>query len=236
MIWKSASQNKHDNIIRNIPLFSDLSDEEIVLIENLIAKKTFVKDQIVLLEEETSNYMYIVYAGKVRVVKQSTEGREQILTIHKKNEFFGEMSLLDGKTSPATVVAHEDSVIGLLSKSDFEGHLLGREKIRKKIIELLCANLRESWTMIKILSFDTAEQRIMAVLDRMQELYGLVDDRGVIINVKLTHQQIANYASVTRETVSRTLKRFENEEIIQVLDGKKILLTTMFYERQKTGG
>ena len=236
MMWKAASQKKYDNIIRNIPLFSDLADKEIELIESIIIRKNFVKDQIVLLEEETSSYMYIVYAGKVRVVKQSAEGREQILTIHKKNEFFGEMSLLDGKTAPATVIAHEDTVIGLLSKKDFDQHFLENEIIRRKIIALLCANLRKSWMMIKILSFDDAEHRILAVLDSMQELYGLVDDRGVIVNVKLTHQQIANYASVTRETVTRVLKRLEKEAVIQILNGKKILLTTTFYERVKSDG
>jgi CRP/FNR family transcriptional regulator len=88
--------------------------------------------------------------------------------------------------------------------------------------------------MIKILSFDNAEQRILAVLNRMQEVYGLLDDRGVIVNVTLTHLQIANYAAVTRETVTRVLSRFKQEGVIQILDGKKILLTKLFYERVKT--
>lgn len=231
MMLKTVIKNKYSNIVRNIPLFSDLSNEEIDLIESIITKKNFGKDQIVLLEEETSGYMYIVYAGKVRVVKQSPEGREQILTFHKKNEFFGEMALLDGSTFPATVIAHEDSVVGLLSKQDFELRLLTNESIRRKIIAHLCTGLRESWAMIKILSFDNAEQRILAVLNRMQVLYGLVDDRGAIITVKLTHQQIANYASVTRETVTRVLKRLEHETVIKILDDKKILLTTSFYQK-----
>jgi CRP/FNR family transcriptional regulator len=233
MISNTSSRKKYDSILKNIPLFCDLSSEEIEQLDSIITKKNYGKDQIVLLEEDTSNYMYIVYAGKVRVVKQSIEGREHILTIHKKNDFFGEMSLLDGKTSPATVIAHEDSVIGLLSKNDFDQHVLDHEIIRKKIIELLCTNLRESWAMIKILSFDTAEQRILATLDRMREVYGLKDDRGVIVNVALTHQQIANYASVTRETVTRVLTRLKNEAVIQILDGKKILLTPKFYEKVK---
>ena len=236
MIWKKANQLKSGNIIKNIPLFSDLSDEETERIERIIMKKSFDRDQIVLFEEDTANYMYIVYSGKVRVVKHNKEGREHIITIHKKNDFFGEMSLLDGKTAPATVVAHEDSVIGLLSKDDFEQHLLSNEKIRGKIIDLLCAQLRNSWAMIKVLSFNNAEQRIMAVLDRMHELYGVVDDRGGLINVKLTHQQIANYASVTRETVTRVLNRLEKEAVIQILDGKNILLTRTFYDRANAIG
>ena len=45
---------------------------------------------------------------------------EQIIAINKKNDFFGEMALLDGRTAPATVIAHEDAVIGLISKDDFD--------------------------------------------------------------------------------------------------------------------
>jgi CRP/FNR family transcriptional regulator len=236
MIWKTTGHNKFGSIIKSIPLFSELSDEEIELIERIIIKKNYAKDQIVLFEEDTGNYMYIVYSGMVRVVKQSTEGREQIITIHKKSGFFGEMSLLDGKTAPATIIAHEDAVIGLLSKNDFEKHLLSNETIGRKIIDLLCAQLRDSWAMIKILSFDNAEHRIMAVLERMHELYGMVDDRGGIINVKLTHQQLANYASVTRETATRVLNRLEKEAVIQVLDGKTILLTKKFFEMTKNIG
>ena len=230
---KSVGPKKNGNVINSIPLFSGLTDLETEKIERFIVKKKIVRDQIVLFEEDTANYMYIVYAGKVRVVKHNKEGREQIITIHKKNDFFGEMSLLDGKTAPATVIAHEDAVIGLLSKNHFEQYLLSNERVRTKIIDILCAQLRDSWAMIKILSFSNAEQRIMAVLDLMHELYGVIDDRGAIINVKLTHQQIANYASVTRETVTRVLNRLEREVIIQILEGKIILLTKSFYDKFK---
>lgn len=236
MLRKITSQKKISNIIKNIPLFSGLADEEIKQIENSIIKRSFSKDQIVLFEKDTANYMYIVYEGRVRVVKQSQDGREQIIAIHNKGDFFGEMSLLDGKTAPATIVAHETGVIGLLSKDDFEQHILNHERVRVKIIDLLCSQLRDSWAMIKILSFDNAEQRIMAVLDRLHELYGVADDLGGIINLKLTHQQIANYASVSRETVARVLNRFEKEAVIQILEGKKILLTKIFYDRAKEVG
>lgn len=232
MTFKTEIKTRHDtNLIKNIPFFAALSPEEVEHVDHLVIRKRFAKDQVVLFEEDTANFMYIVYSGKVRVVKLNEEGREQIITIHKKSDFFGEMALLDGKTSPATVIAHEDALIGLLSKNDFERYLLSHETIRRKIIDLLCARLRDSWAMIKILSFDSAELRVMAVLDRLQDLYGVVDDRGVIINVKLTHQQIASYASVARETVTRILNRLEKEDVIQIMESKSILLTKLFYEK-----
>lgn len=234
MIGSLNSRQKFEGqILKNVPFFSTLSPEAISEVERIIVRKRFAKDQVVLVEEEASSYMYLVYSGKVRVVQLSEEGREQIITFHKKNDFFGEMALLDGKTAPATVIAHEESVIGLLSKKDFEQHLLSHEEIRRKIINLLCERLRDSWDMIKILSFDNAEHRVMAVLKRLQELYGVTDDRGSLINVRLTHQQMANYASVARETVTRVLSRLEKEETILVLEGKAIVLTKEFYKKLK---
>jgi len=219
--------------IRSIPFFADLTPEESKTVDKLFVKRPYAKDQIVFLEEESCNCMYLIYSGKVRVVKQNEEGKEQIITIHKKNDFFGEMSLLDGKTAPATVIAHEESVIGFLSKDDFDRHLMSNEGVRRKIIALLCGRLRDSWEMIKVLSFNTenAEYRMMSILDRLQELYGVRDDRGVIINVKLTHQQLASYASITRETVSRVLKTLEKAQMISVLDNKSILLTNSFLQK-----
>lgn len=224
---------KNDSkIISKIPFFSTLHPEEIEQVERLFTKKQYSKEQIVLYEEDTSNYMYLIYSGKVRVVKMNEDGKEQIITIHKRNDFFGEMTLLDGKTAPATIIAHEDAVIGLLHKRDFDEYLLKNEGIRRKIIELLCARLRDSWEMIKILSFnaENAQDRVVSLLVRLQELYGVKDDRGVIIDVKMTHQQMASYASVTRETMSRVLRNLEKSEVITVLENKAILLNSSFFE------
>jgi CRP/FNR family transcriptional regulator len=91
-----------------------------------------------------------------------------------------------------------------------------------------CDRLRESRAMIKILSFDNAEHCVMAVLDRLRDLYGVVDDRGTIINAKLTHQQIASYASVARETVTRILHKLKKDSIIKTLENRSILLTKTF--------
>jgi len=230
---KTVPRRKSDHsIISRIPFFSTLKPEEIEQVEQLFRKKTYSKEQVVLYEEDTSNYMYLIYSGKVRVVKMNEEGKEQIITIHKRNEFFGEMTLLDNKTSPATIIAHEDAVIGLLHKKDFDEYLLNNEGIRRKIIELLCARLRDSWEMIKILSFnaENAQDRVVSLLERLQELYGIKDNRGVIIDVKLTHQQMASYASVTRETMSRVLRNLERAEMITVLENKAILLNKRFLE------
>jgi CRP/FNR family transcriptional regulator len=223
-----ANRKNHRNTLQGIPLFSCFSEEDLSNIEQIITEKSVRKNVVILWDEETKNYMYIVFSGKIKVVQTGPEGKEHILVIRKKGDFFGEMALLDGKTQPATVVAMEDATVGLISKNDFETYFLKNDKVLKQIISLLCERLRESWLMLRVLSFDNAEHRVRAVLNNVGALHGVKDMRGTIITLKLTHQEIADYASLARETVSRLLSQFCQAGEIEILENKHIVLKQSF--------
>lgn len=217
--------------ITGIPLFSGLSPSESETVEQLLVTKRFSRGQIVLYEEESSNYMYIIFSGRVRVVQLSEEGKEHILAMHRRGEYFGELSLFDGKTSPATVIAMEDSEIGLLSKNDFELFILKDKEVLQHFLTVLCSRLRESWQMLRIMSFADAEEKVRAVLRNIGKLYGVKNQGGVLVALKMTHNDIANYASVSRETVTRLMKRFTEDGEIEILDNRHILIKPTFLKK-----
>jgi CRP/FNR family transcriptional regulator len=215
-------------VLRKIPFLSCLSDDDAAEILQIIRTKRYTRGQIILLEQDSANYMYIVFSGRVRVLQLSDDGKEHLLAIHKRGDYFGEMALFDGKAAPATVVAMEESEIGLLYKSDFEAFVVKNEKVLYQFINMLCARLRESWMMLKVMRVADAEQRVRVVLKHMGRLYGVRDQRGVLVSLKLTHKDIADYAAVSRETVSRLLGRFTREGEIEILDRKYILMKSSF--------
>src|SRR5512136_607755 len=110
--------------IRRVPLFATLTDAEFSALEHIFLLRTYQKNQVIFLEEEAGHYMYIVLAGKVKVTKATANGKETILAIHRQGDFFGEMSLLDGKTAPATVSAMEDCKIVTITANDFQRCLM----------------------------------------------------------------------------------------------------------------
>jgi CRP/FNR family transcriptional regulator len=224
-------QTNHRSI-KNIPFFSGLRSDEAEAIERMIVRRHFARNQIVLFEEDTPNYMYIILSGKVRVVNLCEDGKERILAIHKRGEYFGELSIFDGKTEPATVIAMGESEIGLLSRKDFERFVMQNDKVLYQFINMLCTRLRESWLMLKIMSFNGAEQRVRAVLKNIGDLYGVKDQRGILVALKLTHRDIANFAAVSRETVSRLMGRFTREGEIEILSNKCILIKSSFLNRR----
>ena len=221
-----AKANHEKSKIRSAAALSTLGSEEAKLVQQLFSKREYAKDEVLLLEGQAADFIYFIYSGKVRIVKRNEEGREQIISIHSRNEYFGEMSLLDGQSAPATIIVHEDAVIGLLAKNEFDQRLLRDDEIIQKFITILCDRIRDSWEMIKILSFNTenAQDRVISLLQRLGELHGVKDSSGVIIDVKLAHQQIADYAALTRETVSRVMKKLEREGQIRIMENKVVLL------------
>jgi CRP/FNR family transcriptional regulator len=227
---KTSGKNKSrsEGLIRGIPFFASLSAEEFEELRHMLREREFPKGTLILSEEETFQYMYVILSGKVKVVHFSADGKEHILAIHKRGDYFGEMALLDGKTAPATVIAMEDAHLVLIAKEDFDRYLLNNGKVLKQIISMLCVRLRESWMMLRILNLPDSEQRVRAVLKMISMQYGVQDTRGTLITFKLTHQDIADYSSVSRETVTRLVNRLVRDGEVEVLADRNILLKPNF--------
>ncbi len=223
--------DKYDKLLKQIPFLSKLSEVEL---RRIIIRKHFSKNQVILYEEDTAKFIYFIYSGKVKAVQLSVDGKERILAIHKKGDFFGEMAILDGKSSPATIVAMEDAEIGFISKEDFDWYLMKNEEVVKGIIAMLCERLREAWLMLKVTSFADAEHRMRAVLAHLGDQFGISDVRGRMINLKLTHKDLAHLASISRETATRFLNSFEKNGEIEILESKTILLKHEFLEKLNT--
>jgi len=225
-----ARRARSEALIRKIPFLACLNDAESDVIRGLIVERQFLKNKAILHEEDTSNYLYFIFTGKVKVTQVSADGRERILAVHKKGDFFGEMAILDGKTAPATVTAIEDTKIGLVSRDVFHRLLLDHNKVLREIIVLLCGRLREAWSMMKVMRFADAEHRIRAVLQYMAEQFGVQEAGGIRIDLKLTHSDMGSFAALTRETATRMLRRLEKAGEIEITGQKHILLKPAFYE------
>jgi CRP/FNR family transcriptional regulator, cyclic AMP receptor protein len=211
------------DLIRRVPLFSTLADDEFNQLSRIFVTRSYGKNQIIFLEEETGNYMYVVLSGKVKVTKAGANGKETILAIHRTGDFFGEMSLLDGKTEPATVSAMEDAKIISISGSDFHKYLMHNEKVMLQIIQVLCARLRAVWKT-QSQSSATVDARIRTGLYDLAQKHGIRDAQGTIIDLKITHQDLAEMVGASRETVTRALARLRERGIIEVRNRRMTVL------------
>jgi CRP/FNR family transcriptional regulator len=225
-------ENVKIDFLQNIQLFSSLEEQELQQIADKIRIEEFRKHEIVLREEDTNEYMYIILDGQVKVVQATEDGKEILLAIHKTHEFFGEVSLIDGKTAPATVQASEDSFITFIAKKDFYALLSSQQKVLEKLLQILCSRLRDSWRRIYLLNFKHASDRVKTLFLSLSFENSIRTPEGIELNLKLTHQEIADMTGLTRESVTRVLDKLQKDAEIIVLKNKRICLTEKLMKEQ----
>ncbi len=209
--------------LRNVPIFTDLSDSDLTKIATKMVSREYEKGQIILLEESMGETFFIITRGTVKVTRLSDDGREVILAMLGESDFFGEMSLLDGEGRSANIVVNENAEVMTLSRRDFLECLESYPKIAIALLEELAVRLRKSDQQIESLSLSDSEQRIGITLIRLAEEQGTIKRGNVIVHNLPFQQDIANMAGTSRETVSRTLKLLEDKKLVK-RDGSDITI------------
>jgi len=227
-IVKDSHQNE---FLKRTKIFSSLNDKEMEQIINKLLVKQFNKNETILHEEDTNEFMYLILLGKVKVVRTTEDGKEIILAVHQSGEFFGEMSMIDGKTTPASVITTENSLVAIISKTDFYSILFTQNKVVTNLLKIFCSRLRKCWDTIQLLNFNNAAQRTKMLFLMLADEYGRKTENGVTLNIKLTHQDIADMAGLTRETVTRVIDKLQRNKEITILENKYIHLSPDFLQK-----
>ncbi len=225
------NEDKKIEYLKRMELFSSLSLEELHQVSSKIEVRHFKKNEIILYEEDTTDYMYIIFEGEVKGVQTSTEGKEVIIAIHRAGDFFGDMSLIDGKTIPATIVTTKDSLTAIISKRVFYSLLSNYDAVVESMLQILSSRLRQSWKLIQMFNFTNASQRINMLFTMLAENYGSKTNEETTLNIRLTHQGIADMTGLTRETVTRVIDKWLKSGDIAILKDKCIRLNPGFLQR-----
>ena len=106
-------------LLKGVELFSALDEDQLVSIASLARERKFKKGEKMIQEEESDcQALYLIVEGEATVSILLSEGREVILSLLTKGDFFGEMSLLDGKPRSASVRAERDSLVVMIRRND----------------------------------------------------------------------------------------------------------------------
>ena len=210
--------------LKNIPLFSELEDDDLLAISKVAVRQSFRKDNMVLIEEEVGSTMFIILDGRVKISRISDEGREVILSIMSEGDFFGEMSILDGQARSANVVTLDDSTILIIHREDFLQMMHDFPQIAINLLKELAHRLRRSDSQIKSLSLQNATGKVASTLLRIADDSGKIHLGQVEISKLPPQQDLANMAGTSRETISRVLKSLSEKGYLRKQGNKLIIL------------
>ncbi len=214
--------------LKQMQMFSSLTNDDISDFIGKIIVKNFRKNEVILFEDDTSAYMYMILSGRVKVVQTTEDGKEIIRAIHKTGDSFGELSLLDCKTSAAMVVAMEKTVAAIISRENFFAIIYTQKKVLDNLLQMFCFRLRDSWERVQMTSFKNAAQRVAMLLQQQACEHGEPVAEGILLHVRLTHHNIGAMVGLNRETVTRIIDKLQKDGHITMRSDKKILLRPSF--------
>ena len=216
-------------LLKGVDLFSELTEEQLGLLANLVVVQDFNRDETVVLEGDCSmKALYLIASGTVQVYMTGIDGRETILSFLERGDFFGEMSLIDGEPRSASVRTVTDAQLMIIHREPFLTLIRQTPEIAMSLLSEMSKRLRKANKQIGSLSTMSVSGRVAGTLLNLMEERGMRihTDNGQMVTVihnRPTQQQLADMSGTTRETVSRICSMLVKANAI-AMTGKDIVI------------
>ena len=214
-------------VLRALPIFETLDDECLKPLMRVAMLRAIPRNTVVLNAGDSTDNIYFVLSGALKVQVSDEDGREVILSKLGPGELFGEMGVLDDHPRSATVLAVEPSQVVVMGKADFKQCLVDNPDVSLFIMRNLTKRLRMADRNIESLALLDVYGRVARLL---LESADDVDGRKVVTQ-KLTKQDIGKMIGASREMVSRVMRDLSAQGLIEERDGQLILLDPEAFRR-----
>ncbi|WP_195971211.1 Crp/Fnr family transcriptional regulator [Clostridium thermobutyricum] len=205
-------------------IFESLTLEELNGVIELRKHINLKKGEKLFLEGETIESIFIVSKGALKLIKSTSNGKEQIINILNSGDLAGEVNVFGKeKNSKVSAIAINDSEVFEINKSDLDKLINNNPSILIKLLNGLSNKVIHLQNLTANLSENNINSRIACMLLEFLDKYKSQEGEEISINLPINRGEMANYCGVTRETISRKLSSYEKEKIIK-LKGKKLII------------
>jgi CRP/FNR family transcriptional regulator, cyclic AMP receptor protein len=199
-------------VLKSVPLFSAFTEQQLVTLLNYVQHRSYPRNVFVIQAGDETDSLYVILAGKVKVLIPDDQGREVILSVMGPHDFFGEMGILDDQPRSASVSTLEPCEMLRLSKAGFINCLKENADVAMLVIRNLVKRLREADRKIESLALIDVSGRVVRLLvDMAQEV-----DGKLVVPRTPPKQEIARMIGASREMVSRVIKELQAKGLIRV--------------------
>lgn len=203
--------------LRSIHIFSDLDDSDIDKIKNIIERKHFKKGLIISSQGDMNQPLYLLESGKVRVYKNSPNGKEQVIWLAKPGDVFCIATIFKPLT-PANIQAMEDTMAYAIGRTEMQSLVSGSPLLSMNLLRYFAEHLVNFANVIEEVSFSDVSLRLVKMLVK----HTRKEDCGEAV-CAFTQNEIASMIGTAREVVCRALKKLEAMDIVSVKYQKVII-------------
>ncbi len=220
--------------LREVVLFSGLSDSELRKLETLVEERSFRKNEVIFHAQEPGTSLFVIKRGRVKISMNDKGGREIILGILEAGDFFGEMSLLDSEPRSATVSSLEPCQALILSRDQFLQFIPRHPEVVMKMLTTLSLRLRKTDEKVGRLVFADAYEKVASGLMEIIEEQKIQLDIGTEVPLSLTRKELADLVGLSRETLTRVIADFQKAGLVRIERRRIAIINPAKLKREAT--
>lgn len=199
--------------LKNLPMFSTLSDKDIIRLSDMAKEFTYKNGEYVFYEGDSPDWFCIVKEGNIKAIKQAEDGKEIIMHMFKAGDTFGEVAVFDRRPYPASALTVGQTTIIKFHQTHCFEILETMPDVATKFLLTMGRKQREFVKRIEAALTSRVEKRIANTL---LKLASMIDtEQGKSINLHLTRKDIASMVGTTIETTIRVMSRLQKEGVIE---------------------
>ena len=195
--------------------------------------RTMEKDTYLFTEGDLADEIYIIKSGVVQIGKSSPDGRSVGLRICSRDDIVGEFSLYSHDVNyilNAKVL--ESGEVSIIKKVDLEMELLVNKALSIEIIQMMSNSFLQDQLKFRDLVHHGKSGALYSTLIRLSNSYGIKQADGILINITLTNQDLANFCGTARESVNRLLNELITNNILS-LKNRRIIIHDLQYLKKE---
>ena len=208
-------KNDGKNCITRVPIFSNLTHEEMMEVARITSDKTYEKGEMIYTAGDKGERLYVIHEGKVKITRVSEAGKEQIIRVLGSGEFLGELSLFSPEPLTDNAEVLEKTTLCLIDGTNLKQLMTKYPPVTWKIMEELSQRLRKAENLIENISIHGVEKRLAGTLIHM------ANGNGEVL-LTMSKKDLASHMGMSQETLSRKLTVFQEMGLIKLVGHKKI--------------
>ena len=212
--------------LSKVNIFRELPRALIAKLAEIATEREFAKGELIFGPYDREERIFVIREGEVEIYQLSPEGKKVILDILVPGNMFGNSSFSSEPFVELNdfAVSRTRVVLCTFRKSDFMGVLKTMPELALGLINEISTKLYEADSRIRDLALSDATTRLIGELLRFGRKVGREMNDKIVFGTKITHEELAGMTGVTRETVTRVLKKLRQEQIIGFDESRHIVI------------
>jgi len=210
------------SLLTQIELFQGLSEIDLETVLKESREISFEQDSFLFYQDDPAERVFVLKSGRIKLYQLSDDGQQVLMRVMTPGMMFAAISIVEGATYPVSAEAAEAGQAIYWSQETILSLIERYPRLAMNAIRVLAGHVREFQNRYRELATERVERRLARTVLRLASQTGRKTDEGVLLDLPLTRQDLAEMSGTTLYTVSRILSQWDSQGL--VLAGRERLV------------